>query len=247
MGSAPCCCGKKGFMNNLTVYPGTKTLESMDEAKYYNKWTINKFSKYLTGDILEVGCGIGNFTKYLSKYGKIYAIDIDESLIKILRQGDCSNISVGYGDIESGNSFFTNKIFDTVVCLNVLEHIKDDYKALQNIYHLLKKGGRLILLVPIYKFLYGEIDRSIKHFRRYDPEALQEMLKQIGFTIEKKRKLNWLGALGWFIAGRIIKQRNVEKKNIRIFNLISPLTLRMENIVEPPIGTSILIVAQKNE
>ncbi len=223
------------------IYQGTQTLESMSQAKFYNKWSLEKFKGFLKGKIIEVGCGIGNFTHTLSKYGEVVGIDIEKKFVK--KNGD-TRIKVGYGDIEKGEYFFRNVIFDTAVCINVLEHIQDDKKALKNLYLLLERKGYLILLVPIHDFLYGEIDKSIGHLRRYNPNILKSELKNLGFTIVKSRKLNFLGAIGWFIAGRILKDKQINENKIKLFNLISPLLL-LENMIEPPIGTSILIVARK--
>lgn len=232
-------------MNKMTIYQGTKTLENMNQAKFYNKWTLSKFDIYLKGNILEVGCGTGTFTSTLSKYGEVTAIDIDQNLLQ--RVGDSKNLKVaaGYGDIEKGKYFFKNKSFDTIVCINVLEHIKDDEAALQNMYNLLKTNGKLILLVPVYNFLYGEIDRAINHFRRYDPAKLRKQLEQKGFLIKNSRKLNFLGALGWFVAGRVLKNRQVEESKIQLFNIVAPFFLSIENFIEPIIGTSVLIIGEK--
>lgn len=232
-------------MRNSNIYSGTKTLESMNQAKFYNQWTFAKFNECLKGDILEIGCGIGNFTNILSGYGKITAIDIDQSLIDRFNKDKNPNISAGYGDIEKGEYFFQKKTFDTIICINVLEHIKDDEKALQNMHKLLKRNGKLILLVPIHKFLYGEIDRAINHFRRYSPGNLKMILKQNGFAIENSRRLNLLGAFGWFIAGRVLKEKNIEERNIKLFNFFAPFILRLEDLIEPPVGTSLLIIAKK--
>lgn len=221
----------------------TVTLESMSQAVWYNQWTLNKFTPFIYGDILEVGCGIGNFTGLLAKYGKIWAVDINQEYIK--RNKPDKKINVGFGDIEKGKYFFKNKTFDSIVCLNVLEHIKDDNSAIKNLFTLLKPGGRLILLVPAHQFLYGEIDRSIGHVRRYNKGDLTRRLEETGFKILLSRKLNLLGALGWFIAGRILKEDIVKKDNIKIFNLVAPLVLSLEDLFGTPIGTSILIIAQK--
>lgn len=227
----------------MDKYMGETTLENMSQATGYNRWTLEKFEKYLKGEILEVGCGIGNFTQTLSKYGKVYAIDIDKSLVERVKKDNM--IEAGFGDIEKGEYFFKDKKFDTVVCINVLEHIKNDLTALENIYKLLKTGGRLVLLVPVNQFLYGEIDKAIGHFKRYDSKILEKEIGRFGFNILYKRKLNLLGALGWFFAGRVLKNTQVEKSKIKIFNIISPVFLAVENIIEPIIGTSILIIGEK--
>lgn len=227
------------------IYQGTETLESMSQAKFYNKWSLEKFKRFLKGKIIEVGCGMGNFTSTLSMYGEVVGIDIEKNFINNFKKNEGDRITVGYGDIENGEYFFKKAAFDTVVCINVLEHIKKDKEALKNLYLLLKKNGYLILLVPIHNFLYGEIDKSIGHLRRYDPNILKSQLKNLGFTIVESRKLNFLGAIGWFIAGKILKEKQINENKIKLFNLVSPLLLFLENIIEPPIGTSLLIVAKK--
>lgn len=224
---------------------GTFTLESMSQAKSYNRWTLAKFAKFLRGSILEVGCGIGNFTETLSKYGKVTAIDIDQNLIEELKIDRNSNITAGYGDIERGKYFFKNTRFDTIVCINVLEHIEKDSQAIKNMYDILNKGGILILLVPAHPFLYGEIDKSIGHFRRYSKGEIVDKLQTNGFVVLKFRSLNSLGSLGWFVSGRIFKNKIVDQSKIKLFNLLAPIFLRIENLINPPFGTSFLIIAKK--
>lgn len=227
----------------MKLVNGEKTLESMSQAIWYNQWTLEKFRGFLHGDILEVGCGIGNFTKSLTTYGQVFAIDIAEKYIKEIRK--MINGNAGFGDIESGKYFFNGKQFDSVVCLNVLEHIRDDKQALKNLYKLLKNEGFLILLVPIHPFLYGKIDQSIGHFRRYREDKLIKSLNDAGFKIVKSRRLNFLGAIGWLVAGRIFKEEKIRKRQIKLFNFFAPLILLFEDLIEPAIGTSILVIAQK--
>lgn len=231
----------------MSKYTGVSTLESMSQARLYNKWTFKKLDQYLKGEILEVGCGIGNFTLDLSKYGRITAIDIDQDLIEKLTKKRNPKIDTGYGDIEKGKYFFKEKKFDSVVCINVLEHIQDDTNALNNIFKLLEKEGHLILLVPIYNFLYGEIDKSIGHFRRYNPKALVKKMQEIGYIIISQKILNFAGAIGWFISGRILKNKQITENKIKLFNLLVPILLGLENFLEPPLGTSILIIAKRSK
>lgn len=221
------------------------TLESMSQAVWYNKWTVKKFKSFLKGDILEVGCGIGNFTNFLKKFGNVWAIDIVDSYIKQTSQIEGGGINVGFGDIEKGEYFFKDRKFDSVVCLNVLEHIKDDKRALKNIRELLKADGNLILLVPAYDFLFGAIDKSIGHFRRYDKNQLKNILEDMGFKVIKSRVINFLGGIGWWISSKLFSTNKIDESNIKIFNLIAPLALPIEDIFEPPLGTSILIIAKK--
>lgn len=229
-------------MKNIT---GSSTLESMSQAVWYNQWTLKLFDRYLYGKILEVGCGIGNFTKTLTKYGKIVAIDIREDYIKKTKDLVGDKVRVGFGDVEKGNYFFKDRDFDSTVCVNVLEHIENDEKALKNIYELLKVEGYLILLVPAHKFLYGKIDESIGHYRRYEAKEVIALLTKTGFKIISNKKINLLGAAGWWFFSNILKVNKVNKGNINFFNLIAPFLLPLENFFEPPLGTSILVIAQK--
>lgn len=227
---------------------GEETLESMNLASSYNNWILKHFKKYLHGAILEVGCGIGNFTQALSKYGKVTAIDINKEYIKRLKLTGVHDVEYGVGDIEKGRYFFGgSKVFDTIICLNVLEHIKNDEEALKSLYHLLKPKGVLVLLIPGHQFIYGEIDKNIGHFRRYDKGSLVGNLRALGFSITKARRLNLLGAVGWFISGKIFKNKEVGKRKVRFFNFLSPVFLLIEKFIETPLGTSVLIIASKTE
>lgn len=229
-------------MNNKL---GAQTLESMSQAVWYNRWTLEKFTKYLKGDILEVGCGIGNFTDSLTKFGKVWAIDVKKEYISETKQKINGKAQVGIGDIEKGKYFFISRKFDNIICLNVLEHIKDDTKALKNLFSLLKEGGYLILLVPAYHFLFGRIDKSIGHYRRYNKQQLNQTMTGIGFKIINQRTLNMLGAVGWWFFSKLMQNNKIDESEIKLFNLIAPVVLFIENLVEPPFGTSILVIAKK--
>lgn len=228
------------------AYPksGHLTLESMSKASWYNTWTTKIFKKYLTGDILEVGCGIGSFTKTLSAYGNVYAFDVDKISVSKTKES-IKNAKVGFGDIEKGIYFFKRKKFDTIVCINVLEHIKHDNQALSRMVSLLKPKGHLILLIPAHPMLFGDIDQAIGHYRRYTKNNIKKMLQKNKLTIKYLRIINFLGAIGWFMSGKILHEITVNEKKLRLFDKIAPFILPVEKVIEPPIGTSVLAIAQK--
>lgn len=221
------------------------TLESMSQAVWYNQWTLKKFLPYLRGEILEVGCGIGNFTLSLAEYRDVWAIDINKEYLKETKRLVRNKARIGFGDIERGKYFFGGQKFDSIVCLNVLEHIKDDNLALSNLFKLLKDEGTLTLLVPLHQFLYGNIDKAVGHFRRYTKLEILEKLKTAGFLILKHRRINFLGAIGWLLTGKIFREATVGYKKIKMFNLVAPFILPLEDLIEPPLATSILVIAKK--
>ena len=222
------------------------SLESMNQAVWYNQWILNKIVKYLKNDILEVGCGIGNFTNSLIKYGKIWSIDIDQHLIKkTVKKRYKKRLKVGLGNIEKGKYYLKNKKFDTIVCFNVLEHIKNDENAVENLNKLLKKRGILLLVLPAHPKIYGSLDKHVGHFRRYEMNKLLSLLKSHNFDIILSKRINIIGALGWWFSGKVLKNTFVDLDKLSFFNKIAPFVLPIEDIIGTPIGISILVVAQK--
>ncbi len=213
---------------------GEQTLEIMNKATWYNNWLLMQIAKYLKGDILEVGAGIGNFTSKLSKYGEVTAIDYDSGYK-----------NANYGDIENGKYFFKNKKFDSIVCMNVLEHIKDDKKALLNMFNLLNPGGKLILLVPAYMEAYGRMDKELGHFRRYSKGQVVTKLINSKFLIINSSYLNWLGLIGWFVNARLLRRRIIPEGQLGLFDKLARPFLMLEDFIRPPFGLSVLVVGEK--
>ncbi|OGM76655.1 hypothetical protein A2210_01630 [Candidatus Woesebacteria bacterium RIFOXYA1_FULL_40_18] len=213
---------------------GKNTLEIMSKAVWYNSWLFEQIKRYLSGDILEVGAGIGNFTSRFKEYGHVVAIDYDAGY---------ENAS--YGDIEKGKYFFRNRKFDTIVCMNVLEHIKDDRRALDNMRRLLRKKGRLVLLVPAHQWAFGVMDKNLGHYRRYTKIELSEKLQTSNFKLQTSKYLNWLGLIGWFINGKALGKKVIPENQLGMFDYIARPFLLMEAIFEPPVGLSVLVIGEK--
>jgi SAM-dependent methyltransferase len=223
---------------------GEKTLEVMGNAVWYNKWILQMSRKYLGKNVLEVGAGIGNFTGLLSKDHKVTAVEINSDYLKYLNK-NFKNVSSGFGDIEKGRLFFNKKQFDSIICFNVLEHIKDDLKALMNMYKLLVPGGHLIVIVPAHKLLFSDFDKNLGHFRRYNIAETQLKMKDAGFNIISIRYLNWVSAIGWFIFLKLTKNPVMPGREVKIFGLIGPFLLSIEKFITFPFGLSVYCVAQK--
>jgi len=224
---------------------GSQTLNVMSKATWYNRWLLSLIRPYLKDDILEVGTGIGNFTQMLADYGEVTTIDVDVQYINKVKQEYGNRIKVGRGDIEIGDYFFNKINFDSIVCLNVLEHIKDDRKAIKNMYELLNKGGYLILLVPANKFLFSDFDKNLGHYRRYSIKEIKSVLEESEFGIRNLRYINWWAAIGWFVFMKILKVNKMPENPVGIFDKLGKIFLFPEKIVKLPFGLSILAVAKK--
>jgi len=134
--------------------------------------------------------------------------------------------------------------FITILCLNVLEHIQDDEAALQRFSALLPSGGRLALTLPALKRLYGEIDKTVGHYRRYERPEIEEKLHKAGFRVEAIHFLNTLGVPSWYLNSCLLKRKAVLALQARLNDLLVPL-LKLESYCRPPWGMSLLVVGEK--
>lgn len=225
----------------------TEALKTLALTNNYNQWIFELFMPYSGEEILEVGCGLGNLTQFFKKVAKVTCIDKNPLFIEHMKI-DHPDLEFYHFDITEENILFlANKGFDMVLCVNVLEHIRDDEKALSNMFKLLKPGGRLLLYVPALNFLYGTIDRNAGHFKRYDKAELEKKLKRIGFHIERIFFHNFLGALGWFINGRILKRKKLPILQTILFDKFTPIFAGLERKIKPPFGLSLVTTCKKPE
>lgn len=224
---------------------GFEGLEIMKSASWYNNWLFSFVSPYLSGNILEIGGGIGNFTSLLLNNGRIVSIDIKSEYLPKIKKATKERARVGFGDIEKSKYFFGQEKFDSAICLNVLEHINDHKRALKNMYKLLKKGGYLCLLVPAHYSLFGKMDENLGHYRRYSKNNLKTLVRKTGFEVIITKYLNPAGGLGWFLNSRILKREIVSSKQIRLFDWLARPFLLLEKYYDPPFGLSVLIIAKK--
>ena len=142
-------------------------------------------------------------------------------------------------------SFPQGQSFDTVVCLNVIEHVEDDLRALRNMWNALDDGGRAIILVPYGPGLYGSLDEVLGHFRRYTVEQLADVAQQAGFQLEQMLKFNRPGVPAWWLNGRVLHRKTFGLGQIRMLNLLTPLFRLMDPWLPlPPL--SLIAVLKKS-
>jgi len=153
---------------------------------------------------------------------------------------------VAYTDGAKENSFPGGQEFDTVVCLNVVEHVEDDVGTLKNILRVLNDGGRAIVLVPRGPGLYGTLDEVLGHCRRYTEEQLVEVAQRAGFRVEKVLKFNRAGVVAWWLNGRVLRRRTFGLAQVRILNLLTPIFRLLDSWLPlPPL--SLIAILRKEE
>ncbi|HEX8411357.1 MAG TPA: glycosyltransferase [Thermoanaerobaculia bacterium] len=226
---------------------GYVTLERMASLKHYNNWILDRFRSYMGQRVLEVGSGTGNMTRLLYGRELIVATDMEPAYLHILRNRfrRQPTIKVEPLDLENDDwKKLRDYGFDTVVCLNVLEHIKGDQAALERLYDLLVPGGRLMLFVPADQALFGTLDTQVGHHRRYSPETLESVIRAAGFEIRQLSYHNVYGRLGWWMNGRILKRRHLPAAQSKIFDFFVPLLRKIEGS-NPKKGLSLVAVAER--
>jgi glycosyltransferase involved in cell wall biosynthesis len=229
------------------THAGYQTLRRVGALRRYNAWVWHKIEPYVGERVLEVGAGTGNMTRYLSVHELVVATDVEPKYVAMLRNTFANDPHVRVEAFDLEQSQVPESIgcdFDTVLCLNVLEHVADDVSALRCLRGLLAVNGRSILVVPAMASLFGEIDRSIGHHRRYERLELCEKLEAAGLQVEEIVFFNAIGAIGWYVNSRLLRRRTVPRFQARINDWLVPL-LKLEKGFQGRFGLSLLAVARR--
>lgn len=219
----------------------------MEEAENYNSWLLERSGPYLGARVLDVGAGTGTFTEaFANGHDRVVGLEPDPSLFAILerRLGTRPNVELLQIESRELSALLPDKRFDSIVCFNVLEHIANDAGALLDFHSMLLPAGCLLLLVPAHPLLFGAIDRTVGHERRYRKRALRASLEAAGFDIQELRYVNPVGAVGWFVSSRLLKQAHVPEGPLRHYDRVVPL-LRAFDRVDVGFGLSLWAVARR--
>jgi glycosyltransferase involved in cell wall biosynthesis len=226
---------------------GSHILHSLERAQRFNRWMAQAIEPYAGARVLEIGAGIGNITSWLLPRDLYLASDINPHYLHYLR-----NLALGKPylhvdriDLEDPRCFEPwQGRFDTVVCLNVLEHVRDPLVSLRNIASALEPGGRLLLYVPQGQHLYSSLDEVLGHRCRYSKEELAKELRETGFEVERFRDFNHFAIPGWWLNGKVLKRRHFSRSQLKLFNMMVPVIRRLDPLVPGP-GLGIIAVARK--
>lgn len=240
---------KSRFTSKIYKDTGPEVLEALAAAPKFNRWMAETISPYLGKRVLEIGAGMGNMTRQLCGGRKLYvASDIDPEHIEILKRDFLHRppLRVYKVDAEVEEDFtpFADRM-DTVVCLNVLEHIRDDAGTLDRIRSVLEPGaGRLVLLVPNGPDAYGTLDEALGHYRRYTREGLAALLTSRGYELENMLQFNRISRPGWKFTGQVMKSRSLSPAGMRLFDRFVWLWRKIDQRL-PWEPTSIIAIARR--
>jgi SAM-dependent methyltransferase len=236
------------IVDDLYKDPGAEILDAFSVAPRFNRWMADTIRPHVRSRVLEIGAGMGNLTRQLARGRERYiAGDIDvEHLARLeTRMRHYLNVEACVCDLSKSADFVPLKdAVDTVICLNVLEHIEDDLGALRNIYSALSPAGRAIVLVPCGQEIYGQLDVILGHFRRYSTSQLRNRFEQTGFVVEQIIEFNRISRPGWFITGKLMKRSRISRFQLKVFDRLVWLWRRIDRLI-PWKSTSLIVIAAK--
>jgi SAM-dependent methyltransferase len=226
----------RGVLNNLTGTP------------QYLSWLARKLRPHLGDAVLEVNAGIGNIAGRLMARRVLYvAAEKDPLHLHALRNRflRTPNVVVQQIDPESPKDLAgLESCFDSVLCLNVLEYLDDPAGVVRSLRETLKPGGKLIALAPNGPGLFGTLDRSLGHKRRYSIATARQLFESQGFTTETAYDFNKAGSPPWWAYSKIFSRRRISKVVLKIFDKTVWIWSRFDRLIPWP-GLSLIIVARK--
>lgn len=228
---------------------GLEILNVIEKADRFNEWMYDTIAPHCKGKILEIGSGIGNISQFfVANKQEIVLSDLRDNYCDILKRKFSGNpvikMDLVATDFDSNYAELIGT-FDTLFALNVVEHIEDDLRAIANCKKLLKKGGTLIILVPAYQSLYNNFDVELEHFRRYTHKTLKSIIVKNELAVKRLFSFNFIGILGWFVSGRILKKKSIPEGQMGLFNLLVPVFKIADWVTFKKIGLSVICVSEK--
>jgi SAM-dependent methyltransferase len=240
-------------MGEGVVYAG-RDLESMSFARNYHEWILELFRPYLGSRLVEVGAGTGSFSEMLLARGA-ETLSLVEPSTEMYRRlvENVAGLRTS-ARVRAYNDTFGRVAArirdearpDSVIYVNVLEHVADDEAELALVRETLSPGGRVFVFVPALRWLYGSFDEMVGHRRRYSRRELERKAARAGFSVLKSVYFDSAGVLPWWVKYRLLRSRKMEPGAVKFYDSFAvPLLRRVETLAPPPLGKNLLLVAEK--
>jgi SAM-dependent methyltransferase len=224
-------------------------LENLARATRLCDWMFDQFAAAASGDVVEIGAGIGTFSERLldGEVSRLLLVEPEHACMEVLQRRFS-----GDGRIELSQDILPDSpalesranSVDFVLCQNVLEHIPDDGAAVRAMADVLRPGARLGILVPAHPRLFGRLDRAYGHQRRYTRESLSAVLEGAGLEVEDIHSFNLLGIPGWWVKSHV-GEPGVDARSLRIYERLLRVWRPIEDRIQFKVGLSLVALARK--
>ena len=227
----------------MEQYPEIAT-ERFDDANFHINYCLSFINKFIKGNIIEIGAGCGSFTKnyYDSKIKSLILTETDQLNITNLQKKFEKNSNIRISDLSIDK---IQSKFDTILYLHVLEHIKEDINELKNAKNKLNDEGHLVIMVPAHQKIYGNLDKAVGHFRRYEKDFFKKNL--LDLELVSFRYLDTMGYLLYYLNKIFFKNETFPSK-FKIFlwdKLFTPITILIDLLTNYSFGKCIVAVYKK--
>jgi SAM-dependent methyltransferase len=236
------------------AYPGGE-LEAMAGASNYHEWILGLFKPFLGQHLVEVGAGLGSFAELILKHHSCQTFSLIEPSEGMYRQlvanarrlQTIARVETFHGTFRAAAPLIkSSQTPDSIIYVNVLEHIMDDDGELDVIYQTLSEAGRVFVFVPALPWLYGAFDEQVGHVRRYTKSELEKKLQRAGFKMALSSYFDFAGIGPWWVKYCLLRSATMQPGGVRLYDrLIVPAARRIEAFISPPIGKNVIAVAEK--
>jgi len=226
---------------------GSEVALRLGRAPKYTRWVANLLRPLVGQEVLEIGAGAGSLTVQLIPRAHYVACDSNPLFVRELRKLMSTRPYLEALEIDPVDlrSSLGNRQFDTVICQNILEHVEDDAAALEAIGSLVRDDGRILLMVPQGRGLFGAIDAHLGHRRRYSKQTLEQLATQAGMTCDSVISYNRACSIPWWLAGRVLRQGHFSLLQVKVVNWIAPLLRRFDKFLPFPAMSAIASLRKK--
>ena len=226
---------------------GSQILARLARAPRFNRWMADVIRPFCGNLVLEIGSGVGNLTQQLIPRRKYVVSDINPLYLQTLQslRADRPYIKTTYCDVTELSTFpAAEGPYDTVICLNVIEHVENDRAALSNIKSVISETGRAIILVPQGQWNFGTLDEVLGHHRRYSKESLRQLAADCGMVVRELVEFNRIGTIAWVLNGKILRRRGFGRGQIAVLNLLTPVFRVIDRLLPVP-SLSLIAVLER--
>ena len=224
-------------------------LEALFDMPKYQRWIVDAFAVRPSGEAVELGAGIGAVTRHLLPC--VEMLDVIEPSPRLAERLESryehdTRVRIFRRTLEHYLGDLPPRSRDSVVMVNVLEHIEDDRAALREIFRVLRPGGHAMIFVPALPYLFSKMDAALGHKRRYTRSCLNGLARENGYRVVDLRYVDLLGILPWWLLNTICGSTTFDPKLARLYDRIGvPLSQTLESILPPPMGKNLVLVAQR--
>lgn len=238
---------KYRFSSNYSD-PGKVTLDAMEQAPQFNAWMYESVRPWLGSRIAELGVGRGNMSKFIRRHENVLLTDYRLDYLTELKRrwSEQRGLQIAKLDMTARADYEQLREFapDSVVFLNVLEHIEDDRAVLRNLAATVPASCRIVVLVPFGMKLFSEFDRALGHFRRYEKGELEAKMREAGLEVETQFFFNKIGIFAWYVANTLGGQKALKPWQLKLYGFLTPIFRVLDSIL-PTSGLSTVVVGRR--